>query len=212
MVMLRLDGTRVNLYRGTPFTQATAAATATGLADIIVRTKVSLYSEEGQGLAAAVDVRLPTGRTEDLLGTGSTSVRFSGIGSIESGSLSAHANAGITFGGITGGVSEVSYGGAIAAAPTPHLTITGEALGRWLDTSSGIVPVSSPNPGIAGVNTIRLQPAGNGLNIVTVVPGVKWNLSDTWVLAASAMIPLTKAGLTTPVVPFVGVDYAFGKP
>jgi len=87
MVMLRLEGSRVNLYRGQPFTQATASATATGLADAVVRTKLTLYSDEGTGLATAVDVRLPTGRKEDLLGTGTTSARFSGIGSIERGAV-----------------------------------------------------------------------------------------------------------------------------
>jgi hypothetical protein len=211
MVMLRLEGSRVNLYRGQPFTQATASATATGLADAVVRAKLTFFSDEGQGLAGAVDVRLPTGRKEDLLGTGTTSARFSAIGSLERGNVSAHANAGVTVGGIANGLSEVNYGGAVAAAATSRLTVTGEVLGRWLDVSSGIVPVSSVNPNIVGVNTIRLEPSGTGLNIVTAVPGVKWNLGDTWVLAANVMIPLTNGGLTAPVTPFVGLDYAFGR-
>ncbi len=211
MVLLRLEGSRTNRYRGQPFTQATASATAAGFADAVVRTKVMVYSDQGQALAAAVDVRLPTGRTEDLLGTGSTSVRFSGIGSIESGSLSAHANAGVTLGGIATGLSEISYGAAVAAAAASRVTVTGELIGRWLDVASGIVPVASPNPNIAGVNTVRLLPVGTGLHIISAAPGVKWNVSDTWVLAANVMIPLVKRGLTTPVTPFVGIDYAFGK-
>jgi hypothetical protein len=211
VVMLRIEGSRVNVYRGQPFTQASASATSTGLADVVLRAKGTLYADGGNGLAAAVDVRLPTGRREDLLGTGETSWRFSGIGSIERGILSAHANAGVTVGGIATGLSELSYGAALGAAATPRLTIMGEVLGRWLDTSSGIVPVSSPNPNIAGVNTIRLLPGTNGLNIVTIVPGLKWNVTDTWVLAANAAIPLTKAGLTAPFTPFIGLDYAFGR-
>src|SRR5712691_1205777 len=38
MVALRLDGSRMNTYRGRAFTQATARATAVGLADLVVRT------------------------------------------------------------------------------------------------------------------------------------------------------------------------------
>ena len=49
----------------------------------MVRTKYTVYNEDSAALAAAVDVRLPTGRQQDLLGTGSASYKFSAIGSIE---------------------------------------------------------------------------------------------------------------------------------
>ncbi len=208
MVRLQIDGSRQNIYRGRTFTQATASANAIGFADVVVRGKYTLYADEGQGLAAAVDVRLPTGREQDLLGAGSTSVRLSGIGSVESGIVSAHANAGVSVGGLA---REINYGGALGVAATTHVTISGELLGRWIDTPSGIIPVTSANPNIAGVETIRLLPGSSGMHIITVVPGVKWNLSETWVLAANASIPLTKAGLTAPFTPFVGLDYAFGR-
>jgi hypothetical protein len=61
------------------------------------------------------------------------------------------------------------------------------------------------------VNTIRLVPDTSTLNTITVVPGLKWNLSDTWVLAGSVAIPLTRAGLTAPFTPFLGLDYAFAR-
>jgi hypothetical protein len=48
------------------------------------------------------------------------------------------------------------------------------------------------------------------LNVVTFVPGFKWNLSDTWVLATNVTIPLTSSGLTATFTPFIGLDYAFG--
>jgi hypothetical protein len=208
MVRLQIDGSRQNIYRGRTFTQATASANAIGFADIVVRSKYTLYADNGQAVAAAADVRLPTGREQDLLGAGSTSVRLSGIGSAESGILSAHANAGVSVGGLA---REIDYGGALGVAATTHVTVSGELLGRWIDTQSGIIPVSSSNPNIAGVKTIRLLPGSAGMHIITVVPGVKWNLSDTWVLAANASIPLTKAGLTAPFTPFVGLDYAFGR-
>jgi hypothetical protein len=38
---------------------------------------------------------------------------------------------------------------------------------------------------------------------------MKWNLGDTWVVVANATLPLTNAGLLSPVTPFVGVDYTF---
>jgi len=182
-----------------------ARATAVGLADLVVRTKYTLYDEDGAGIATKVDVRLPTGRQEDLLGAGSTSLKFSAIGSIERGRTSGHANAGISLGGLA---REVSDGGALALAATGRVTVTGELLGRWLDSSGHITRFVAPHPRLTGVQTIRLTPDASTLHIITLVPGVKWNVSDTWVLAANVSVPLTSGGLTSRFTPFVGLDYA----
>lgn len=208
MVALMVDGSRVNTYRGRTFTQATASARAMGLADLLVRTKYMLYNDGGNAAAAAVDVRLPTGREEDLLGTGSTSVKISGIGSLERGRVSTHVNGGATVGGLA---RELSYDAAVAIAATSRVTVIGELLGRWIDTPGHIVPITAPHPMLAGVETVRLAPDTSALNIVTLVPGFKWNLSQTWVLAGNVSIPLTTSGLTARFTPFVGLDYAIGR-
>jgi hypothetical protein len=208
MVALRLNGARVNTYRGRTFTQATASARAFGLTDLVVRSKYTLYARGGSGLAANVDLRLPTGKREDLLGAGSRSARFSGIGSIESGRWSTHANAGVSLGGLA---RELSYAAAVAVAASSHVTLTSELLGRRIDSPGGIVSVRAPNPNLIGVQTIRLLPDASRLQVTTLVPGVKWNLSNTWVLAGSVSIRLTTAGLTAPFTPFLGLDYAFGQ-
>jgi hypothetical protein len=207
MVSLQISGSRVDNYRGQTFLQATASSHAVGLADLIVRAKYALNNSGGTGVAAAVDLRLPTGRQADLLGAGSRSTRFSGIGSLELGRLSASGNAGVAFGGLA---TELNYDGAIAVAATPRVTIAGELLGRWIDGPGRIVEISTPHPTLAGVRTIRLTPDASGLNVVTFVPGFKWNVSDTWVLAANVTFPLTSSGLTATFTPFIGLDYAFG--
>ncbi len=205
---LNLSGSRVNTYRGQTFTQASATASAVGLADVIVRTKVIAYREEGTSLAGAVDVRLPTGRSEDLLGAGSASLKVSAIGSLEGRRLSSHANVGVSFGGLA---RELSASGAVTAAATGHLTIAGELLGRFIDGQGGIVPVAAAHPTLQGVETIRLLPSGTLLAMVSAVAGFKFNLSDTWVLAGNVTIPLTNDGLTTRFTPFVGLDYSLGR-
>ena len=207
-VALTLDGTRVNTYRGRTFTQASASARAVGLADLVVRTKYTLFTEDAAGIAAMVDLRLPTGRQEDLLGAGSASVKFSAIGSLEEGRMSAHINTGISVGGLA---REFTYGGALALAASGRLSVVGELLGRWIDSPGNIVPVTAPNPLLSGVDTIRLMPDASGLHVLTVVPGVKWNLTETWVLAANVTIPLTTGGLTAPLTPFIGLDYSLGR-
>jgi hypothetical protein len=155
-----------------------------------------------------VDARLPTGRQDDLLGAGSVAVRASGIGSIEGSRASAHANLGFVFGGLA---REVNYGGAIAAAASPRLTFTGELIGRVIDTAGHLQSVVAPHPTLADVETIRLGASTAKLHMVTVAPGVKWNLTDTWVLVGNVSVPVTKGGLTTTVTPYVGIDYSLER-
>jgi len=207
-ISLTIDGSRVDTYRNTQFTQARASGHAVGFADMVVRTKYTLYDDESSALAAAVDVRLPTGREEDLLGAGSTSVKFSAIGSMEAGPLSAHANLGMTRGGLA---NELSYGAGVAVATSSRLSLVGEVLGRFIDSSGHLVSTVAPHPLLNDVDTIRLSGDASSLQILTAVPGFKWNLSSTWVLAGNVTIPLTTGGLTAPITPFIGLDYAIGR-
>src|SRR5205814_310282 len=138
----------------------------TGFADIVLRTKYTAYKEESTALAAAVDVRLPTGRQEDLLGTGSTSYKFSAIGSIEGRRVSGYANAGATIRGLA---PEISYGAAVAVAATGTFSLVGELLGRWIDSSGHLVSTTAPHPLLSDVNTIRLSGDSSSLQIVTIV-------------------------------------------
>jgi len=208
VISLNIDGSRVNTYRGRTFRQASGSGHATGLADMLVRTKYTLYDDENTALAAAVDLRLPTGREEDLLGAGSASVKFTAIGSVEAGRLSAHANAGMTRGGLA---NELSYGAGVAVAAGSKLSMVGELLGRFIDSSGHLLSITAPHPLLSGVNTIRLTGDTTSLQILTAVPGFKWNLSRTWVLAGNVTIPLTSGGLTAPITPFLGLDYALGR-
>ena len=57
-------------------------ASATGIGDIVVRAKYNFLRARGGGLAAAVDVRTPTGDESNLLGTGGVQTKVYGIASI----------------------------------------------------------------------------------------------------------------------------------
>jgi len=208
VVALAVDGRRVNTYRGRAFTQASASADVVGLADVVARAKYTLVADHGSGLAAAADIRVPTGRRENLLGAGASSARFSAIASIEGGPVTTHANCGVTVGGLS---REIGFGGAVAVSASDRVSFVGEIVGRRIDGTGGLVPLAAANPRIRGVQTTRLVAAAGPLNVVTVVPGVKWNIADTWVLVANVSLPVTKAGLTTRATPFVGIDYAIAR-
>ncbi len=129
VVSLAVNGVRDNTYRGRALLQARARAETVGLADIAVRSKVRLTADGPAAVAAGVEVRLPTGREEDLLGAGTTTIRFQGLASAEAGRTSVHGNVTIGTGGLgrevqlrrrrRGGRHAAGHGGR-RGVRTPH--------------------------------------------------------------------------------------------
>ena len=102
-----------------------------------------------------MDVRLPTGDPEKLLGTGYTQTKVMFIGGSTVGSLTPHVNVGYTFGGsgMTFGPDnrwdgssgdpeliqrqpseEFNYTFGVDVAATPKITIAGDVIGRVVET------------------------------------------------------------------------------
>ncbi len=208
LVRLVIDGTRLNNYRGQTLLQARARAETLGLGDIAVRSKVRLTSEGPGALAAGVEARLPTGRDEDLLGTSEFAVRALGLGSYEAGVTSVYGNVGIGFGGLG---REISYGGAVAVAASPRVTLVGEGFARRIAGVRPITTTVAPHPRFSGVQTTRLMPAGGDQTAAFVVGGFKWNLTGTWLLQGHVLMPLLDSGLTSRFTPVVALDYSFTR-
>jgi hypothetical protein len=207
-IWLDLQGERVNTYRGSEFVQAQGVVSSSGFGDVSLRGKYDLVSGRSGGLAAAAELRLPTGREEDLLGSGRRFIRVMAIASVEGPLAAAHANIGWGQGGIS---DELTYAAGVAFAPQPRLTISGEIIGRQLSDIGRITETLAPHPSIAGVQTLRLTAADDSsLSVLNGVGSVKWNVSETWLLKTSVIVPLNDAGLTAPVRLTLGLDYAFG--
>jgi hypothetical protein len=207
-VRLTLEGERINVYRGTTFVQARASATASGIADTALRAKFTVLSARDGGIAAAGEVRLPTGDERNLLGAGSVSWRLLGIASVDSGRFGAHGNAGIVRGGVS---DEVTFAGAVSAAVQPTLTLSGEVLGRYVSELRDVSLVAASHPTFIGVDTLRLMSGTSGLTLVTALAGVKWNIAGTLVVAGHVRIPLVERGLTASLTPTLAFEYAFPK-
>jgi hypothetical protein len=208
VVALGISGTRNNEYRGRTLLQARARAETLGLADIAVRSKVRLTNEGPGAIAAGVELRLPTGREEDLLGAGKTTVRFQGLASAESGRTSVHGN--VTIG--TGGLGrEYSYGGAVAVAATPQITVVGEVFARRMAGVQRISELITPHPRTVGVDTMRLVPSGEDQTTAFAVAGFKWNVGGTWLLHGNVLFPMTETGLTAKFTPTIALDYSFTR-
>ena len=116
---------------------------AAGLGDIVLRNKYYFLRRAGGGLAAAVDLRLPTGNENELLGAGGVQAKFLLVASSERGRFGQHVNIGYTTaGGRVGGAfaglasaplpDEVNYSGGVELVASRRLTVIGDILGRTL--------------------------------------------------------------------------------
>ena len=205
-VQLDIDGSRLNVYRGQSFLQASGTASASGLADVALRAKYLVAGTRRAGFAAAGEVRLPTGNEEQLLGAGTTAVRLMGVGSVENARAGAHGNFAIVRGGVS---DEVDLGGALSFAATPTVTLAGEVLVRRLSDVRQITTVAAPHPTILGVVTERLLPGDTAQTLSSAVTGIKWNAHARMVLTGQVLWRLGQAGLTAPFVPSIALDYLF---
>lgn len=207
-VRLTLQGERVDTYRGRQLLQATASASAYGLGDVVVRTRYNVYRVGASGLAIGGEVRLPTGREEDLLGAGRASFTPRFIGSYEGDRVGVHGEFGYTFRGVS---EALSYAGAVTAVAAPRVTVVGELLGRRLSGVGRLTETTLPHPRLNGVDTIRLTSSDETADRLVAVGGVKWNIASTWLLTVNVLRPLTDVGLNAKWVPSVTFDYWFGQ-
>jgi hypothetical protein len=205
LVRVNIEGERLNVYRGTPFVQAAASGSASGLADIAFRAKYAFVQARSGSVAAAGELRLPTGDEKNLLGAGSTSWRVMGVASFERGAASLHANGGIARGGLS---DEKFFAGAVSVAVHPRATITGEVLRRSVSDLRAFSLTSAPHPTVAGVDTFRLTNGADGTTLWTAITGVKWNLGDTVVVGGHLLWSLTDRGLTATVTPTIAIEYS----
>lgn len=208
LIRVQLSGTRVDNYRGTTITQATASGDAFGPGDVAVRAKFSVYRVRASGVALSAEGRLPSGDETNLLGSGVATVTPRLIGSWEGTRISAHGNAGLVLGRDT---RDVDYRGAFTVAATPRVTAVIEAAGRRFRSIGRLTDVSVPHPTIPNVETLRLDTTAEPTHRLVVAGGVKWNVASTWLMAVKVQRPVSNAGLNTSWVPTVTLDYSFER-
>ena len=74
---------------GTDSEEHVASGSSSGVGDILIRSKYRFLEREGGSMALQIDLRLPTGEEEELLGTGATQFKLLLIGSTHIGSFPA---------------------------------------------------------------------------------------------------------------------------
>ena len=138
----------------------TTGGSASGIGDVLVRGKYNFFKRDNGGLAAALDLRLPTGDEEDLLGTGTTQSKLFVVASGEFGRVAPHGSMGYTWSSGTtspllttlppidatvGGISaptrdlslpdEVNYTFGVVVAAHARVSVGVDVIGRSLQDS-----------------------------------------------------------------------------
>jgi hypothetical protein len=199
-------------------------ASASGLGDIALRGKVRLYEADQGGVALGVDLRLPTGDPEAMLGAGVTRTLVSGTWSTTVGVVAPHASFGYEFWSdpfqvfdplqqstVDAGQNGIAYEAGVEWAAGDRLTVNGEFLGRTLNDGGRLTYRELPmggNPfGITNASVASVDP--RGLNRTWVSGSIKWNFAGTALLTASVLLPANDQGLRDNLTPVIGLDWGF---
>jgi hypothetical protein len=200
------------------------AGVSEGLGDLVARAKYQLRRFGAGGLAVGLDLRLPTGDEQELLGSGATQAKLFLIGSGGGRRFSPHVNFGYTF-STGGGASigelpdEMNYTVGFDAALLPRLTLTGDIVGRTLidtqrvevqeETWDYVTRFDTPPDGVQRTTFPRLTPVDGNLNILLGAVGLKFNPFGNLLVSGNVLLSQGKRGLQDYVTPVVSVDYSF---
>ena len=195
------------------------SASASGIGDLLVRLKGHVLRAERAGLALGVDVRLPTGEEEDLLGLGTTGIKPFAVFAISLGGVAAHVNAGYLWNGksvLAGDVAlgrkedmpdQVTYAAGFDVGATKRLTLALDFVGAYVIDSPRLVAQTF---GAANGGTFpQIGFVTESYAIANAAAGVKLNLFGRLLLDANVLFKLNHTGLRDKVTPLVGIEYAF---
>ena len=196
-----------------------SSGSASGIGDVVLRLKGHVLRKEKAGLALGIDVRLPTGDEENLLGLGTTGVKPFAAFAVGLGHAALHLNAGYTWNGdsvLAGDVAtgqkadmpdQFSWAGGIDFGVTKRLTLALDVVGTRVIDSPRLVTQTFT---AANGNTFpQIDFVTESYDIINGAAGLKVNLFGRLLLDANVLFKLNDAGLRDKLTPLIGIEYAF---
>jgi hypothetical protein len=193
---------------------------ASGLGDIILRAKGTVFREGHRGLAAGVDIRLPSGDEEDLLGTGAAGVKPFTALSLLYGRFSPHVNVAYQWNGssvLGGDVSmgtkedlpdQFSYALGADYGLTDRVSLAVDLLARHVIDSPRLVRRSFTASG--PFSTEAFDDIGfehESFTALDGATGIKVNLARRLLINFNLRFKLNDNGLGDRVTPLIGFEY-----
>ena len=207
--------TAIHFFSGTvddPVLNGTSSisGSASGIGDVVGRLKVNLGQGEKFGAAVLGDVRFATGKQEELLGSGSASIRALGIASAQFGDFTPHLNAGyLVRTGETQNdaiLATLGFDQRMASWATLALDVISEwQVGPNQIVLPGTIEFDQPFPRRVESTSVKVMRE----NLIQASAGVKFRVRGGTVVLTNVIIPLTHAGLQPGVVWTAGLEFGF---
>lgn len=192
-------GRLIHLFPDGSTTLTTSASDeATGLGDILLRAKYNFYRQRPLAFAAALDLRLPAGDEDNLLGLGEVRVRPFFIASAVVFGVAPHVNIGFDLGDTAEFPNEFFYRLGFDWPIVKPVTFAFDLLGRQLISNER--PKAGRAPGSGEIA---------GESIMDAAIGVKVNPWRNVLLLLNALVALNDTGLRDTITPLIGVEVSF---
>jgi len=205
----------------------TNAGSASGVGDIVVRVKGTVWKGESAALAVVADLRAPTGDAMNLLGSGAFGFKPFMAFSFHKSRFSPHVNAGYEWNGdsvLAGDVTTLTkahlpnqfvFAAGTSLRASKAITLAFDILGqRVIDGYQAHTSVfssanSRSDPTVTDFTDVSFS--RSSFNIVNGAAGIKLSpaKAKNLLLTLNALFKLNDAGLRAPVVPLFGISYTF---
>ncbi len=194
---------------------------ASGMGDVVVRTKFKVKSAPNGDLAVGFDLRLPTGDDEELLGLGTTQTKVALILSGPPTRFSPHGNVGYILSSgdspVLGEISnELTYTVGFDASLGARVSINADLLGRTIFDIDRLQRTEREFEFRQGFNGPTSSLIGEewsseegDLTQVYGAAGVKWNVFGNFLVNVSGLFSLGNQGLQDRFTGVFGIDYTF---
>ena len=198
-----------------------SSGSASGIGDVVVRLKGNVAQKEHRGVALGLDVRLPTGDEEDLLGTGAEGFKPFAAFSFAHKNFYPHINLGYQWNGdsvLAGDILSGQEGdlpdqffwvvGADIAV-SDHFTLALDVLGQHVIDSPQLTETTfvGLDPAATQFPDIRLE-GDQSFNVTNAAIGAKFNPWGTLLVSVNVLLPLDDGGVRDDFTALVGLEYS----
>jgi hypothetical protein len=197
-------------------------SSATGIGDLVARAKGTVLREGTRALAVGVDVRLPTGDEQNLLGSGALGMKPFAAFSASIGAIAPHANVSYQWNGeslIAGSVrdnrkadlpDQFAYALGADVLVAPRLSVVVDLFGQRVIDSPRLAEITSTRTGVAGSVTLPdIQFVSESYWTAAGSFGLKGNVASRMLVTFNLRFAMTDGGLTDRLSPLLGVEWAF---
>lgn len=197
-----------------------SSGSASGIGDLLMRLKGTVFKSGHNGLALGLDMRFPTGDEEDFLGSGAAAIKPFLAWSLAAGKASPHVNLGYVWTGdsvLAGNVltgtkvslpDEFVWAAGLDIGVVEKLTLAVDVLGRHVTNSPQLQ--TKTFTALDGQTTFPDIHFANGtFDVIDGAFGLKFNAGGKLLIDLNVLVKLNNAGLRDKVTPLFGLEYSF---